>query len=72
MRITVRAKPGAKVERVEDVGPQECIVTVREPPREGRANTAIARALAEHFGIPQSHVRLVSGFASRQKVFDIS
>ena len=72
MRITVRAKPNAKEERVEEIGPQEFVIAVKEPPREGRANAAIARALAEHFGIPQSRVRLVSGFASRQKTFDIS
>ena len=72
MHIMVHAKPNAKEERVEGIGPQELTVAVKEPPREGRANVAIARALAEHFGLPQSHVRLVSGFASRQKVFDVS
>lgn len=71
MRITVRAKPSAKGERVEEVGPQEFIVAVKEPPREGKANVAIIRALAEHFSVPSSHVRLVSGFASRQKTFDV-
>jgi uncharacterized protein YggU (UPF0235/DUF167 family) len=71
MRITVCAKPNVKEERVEEISPQEFIVAVKEPPRDGRANAAIARALAEHFGIPQSRVRLVSGFASRQKVFDV-
>lgn len=72
MRIIVHAKPNAKEERVEEVGPQECIVAVKEPPREGRANAAIVRALAEHFGVTASRVRLVSGFASRQKAFDVS
>lgn len=71
MRITVRAKPSAKEERVEEVGPQEFIVAVKEPPREGKANAAIVRALAEHFDVPSSRVRLVAGFASRQKIFDI-
>ncbi|MBI4434440.1 DUF167 domain-containing protein [Candidatus Uhrbacteria bacterium] len=71
MRITIHAKPSAKIERIEEIGPQEFTVAVNEPPREGRANVAIARALAEHFGIPQSRVRLVSGFASRQKVFEV-
>lgn len=72
MRITVRAKPSAKEERVEEVGLQEFIVAVKEPPREGRANAAIIRALAEHFSVPSSRVRLVSGFTSRQKVFELS
>ncbi|MDO8622003.1 MAG: DUF167 domain-containing protein [bacterium] len=71
MRITVRAKPSAKIERIEEVGPQEFVVAVKEPPREGRANAAIARALAEHFGVSVSRVRLVTGFTSRQKAFDV-
>ena len=71
MRITVRARPGSKMERVEEIGPQEYVVAVREPPREGRANAAIARALAERFGMSVSRVRLVVGFASREKIFDV-
>jgi len=71
MRITVRAKPNAKEERVEEIGPQDFTVAVKEPPREGRANVAIARALAEHFSVRAAQVRLVAGFASRQKVFDV-
>lgn len=71
MRITVRAKPSAKEERVEEVGPQEFTVAVKEPPREGKANAAIIRALAEHFGVRVAQVRLVAGFASRQKIFDV-
>jgi len=72
MRITVHAKPSAKEERITSVGDAEFNVAVKEPPREGRANAAIARALAEHFGVAQSRVRLISGFASRTKTFDIS
>lgn len=71
VRITVHAKPNAKVERVEEIGPHEFVVAVKEPPREGRANAAIVRALAEHFGVPSFRVRLVSGFTSRQKAFDV-
>lgn len=71
MRISVRAKPNAKVERVEEVGLREFTVAVKEPPREGRANAAIVRALAEHFGVRVAQVRLVVGFTSRQKIFEI-
>lgn len=71
MRIVVHAKPNARGERVEEIGPQEFTVVVKEPPREGKANAAIIRALAEHFSVPSSRVRLVSGFTSRQKVFDV-
>ena len=72
MRITVHAKPNAKVERVEQIGEREFAVAVHEPPREGRANGAITRALAAHFGVATSCVRLVAGYAARQKIFEIA
>ena len=72
MRITVHAKPNAKEERVERLNDEEFIVAVKEPPREGRANAAIALALAEYFGVSASRVRLVAGFTVRQKAFDVS
>jgi len=57
MKIFVKAKPNAK--------------SVKEPPRQGRANAAIARALAEYFGVPLSSVRIISGFSSKQKIFEV-
>ncbi len=81
MKIFVKAKPLAKEERIEKIDPptpelrrageMHFIVAVKEPPKQGRANEAIARALAEHFGVVPSAVRLVSGFSSKQKVFEI-
>ena len=71
MRISVLAKPGAKEEGIRKVDENRFEVAVKEPPQQGRANKAIAKALAKHFGVPQGSVRLVSGFASRQKRFEI-
>jgi len=44
---------------------------VKAPAKEGRANWAVARALAEYFKIAPSRVELVSGFSSKEKVFEI-
>lgn len=71
MKIFVRAKPNAREEKVEQADETHFTVAVKEPPRNGEANVAIARALARHFTIPSLNVRLVSGFSSRQKVFEI-
>ncbi|KKU91075.1 MAG: hypothetical protein UY23_C0004G0020 [Candidatus Jorgensenbacteria bacterium GW2011_GWA1_48_11] len=71
MRISVQAKPNAKIEKIEKVSETEFLVSVKEPPKEGKANQAIGRTLAEYFQIPFSNVRLVSGFSSRQKTFEI-
>ena len=71
MKIYIQAKPGAKEEKVEPLGEGHLKVSVKEPPVGGAANRAIARAIAHYFNISPSSVRLVSGFSSRQKVFEV-
>jgi len=46
-------------------------VAIKEPPIQGKANAAIIKALAAHFNIPPSAVQLISGFSSKQKIFNI-
>lgn len=71
MKIFVKAKPNAKEEKVEKIGETDFVVSVKEPPVQGRANAAITRVLADYFGVPRFQVSLSSGFSSRQKVFEI-
>lgn len=71
MKINVKAKPEAREEKVEKVDETNFVVSVKEPPVQGRANSAIVRALADYFKVSNSQVRLISGFSSRQKVFEI-
>lgn len=71
MKIFVTAKPNVKQEKIEQLDKTHFIVAVKEPPVNGRANAAIIRELAEFFNISASSVQLVSGFSSKQKVFDI-
>lgn len=71
MKIFVKAKPNAKEEKVEKIDNDHFIVAVKEPSRKGMANLAICRALAEYFDAPISQSRLVSGFSSKQKIFEI-
>ncbi len=70
MRISVRARPNSREEKVEKVE-SEFIVSVKEPPIKGMANQAIIKVVAEYFGVPGSMVRIVSGHTSRQKVVEI-
>jgi hypothetical protein len=71
--VSVRVKPGSRkgplVERGDD---GTLTVYVREPAVDGKANTAVIRLLAEHFGVPPSRVELVSGGTARQKRFRIA
>jgi len=70
MKIQVKVKPSSKTEELSREG-HSFIVKVKEPPKEGKANQAVIRLLAEHFGVPQSQVRILSGFRSRNKVIEV-
>jgi len=71
MKIRVKLKPSSKTEEVSQEG-DSFIVKVKEPPKEGKANQAVIKLLAEHFGVPQSQVRILSGFRSRNKVIEVA
>ena len=70
MKIAVRVKPRSRVEEVPGEG-DSYVVRVKEPPVEGRANRAVLRLLASHLGVPESRLRIVSGFSSRNKVIEV-
>ncbi len=44
---------------------------VAELPDGGRANAAVESLLAEIVGAPRHHVRVISGYESRQKIVEI-
>jgi len=71
MKIIVFAKPNSAQEKIEKTSENEYRVWVKEPPRNGKANRAIIRALAEYFTVAPSQIILVSGFFSKNKIFDI-
>jgi hypothetical protein len=82
MKIFVKAKPRAKEEKVEQTDPpspkgfgrtgdMHFVVSVKEPALQGKVNRAITKALAQQFNVSLSRVELVSGYSSRQKVFEI-
>ena len=71
MRILISAKPKSKQEYVKKVGEASFKVAVKEVAEKGKANQAIIKALAEFFDVPISSVILVSGQASRKKVFEV-
>ena len=83
MKILVKARAGAKIEKIERIdqpnlnfdNERESMpiykVWVREPAVDGKANKAIQKALAEHFHIAPSLVTLMSGQISKQKIFQI-
>jgi uncharacterized protein (TIGR00251 family) len=71
MKIRVKVKPGSKTEELGGEG-DSFIVKIKEPPREGKANQAVIKLLAEHFSVPKSRVRILSGLKSKNKVIEVT
>ena len=67
--LRVRAKPGARVDRVAGVRGDSLLVEVRAAPERGRANEAVTRILAESLGLRASGIVLKSGAAAPRKLF---
>jgi uncharacterized protein YggU (UPF0235/DUF167 family) len=72
MMISVRVKPGSRRGPLVETGADDAL-TVYVPERavDGKANDAVTRLLAEHFGVPRSRVELVSGATARIKRFRV-
>jgi uncharacterized protein (TIGR00251 family) len=70
VKIKVRVLPNSKVEEVVKEG-DLFLVRVKEPAKEGRANKALIKLLAQHFGVPQRQVSISSGLSSRNKIVQI-
>ena len=71
MKLFITAKTRARKAHIEEIDPIHLIVSVKEAPIEGKANAAIVKLLARHFGVPQSNVRIIAGLQSKEKVIDI-
>jgi uncharacterized protein (TIGR00251 family) len=71
VKIRVRVTPNSKIEEVVKEG-DTFLVRVREPAKEGKANRAVIKLLADYFGVPQRQIAISSGFSSRNKVIDIT
>jgi uncharacterized protein (TIGR00251 family) len=70
LKIRAKVIPNSKVEGVVREG-GGFVVRVKEPAREGRANRAVIKLLAGHFGVSQRQVVISSGFGSRNKVIEV-
>lgn len=71
MKIFVKVKPGSGKNKIEKIGENRYLISVKEPAAEGRANQAAVRALAKYFSVSVAQVVIIKGHASRQKVVEI-
>lgn len=71
MKIQVVVKPNSRREGVEPLADGSLRVSVNARPKDGEANDAVTRALAQHFGVAPSRVVLKLGRTAKKKVFEI-
>lgn len=75
MKITVHVKPGSRKESIEWVenlfSEKTLVVKIREKPVDGEANRGLIEALADFFDVPKSHIHILHGHTSREKVVEI-
>lgn len=64
-------KPKSKAQEVSQEE-DSFVVKVNEPPRDGRANQAVLKSLAENLGVSQSQDRILSGLNSRNRTVEIA
>ena len=72
MKVSVVVKPGSKKGPLVIAAPFDgLVVYLREKAHDGEANEALAKVLADYFGVSKSCVVIVRGQKSHQKVVEI-
>ncbi len=72
MQVKVRVRTGAKEEEIAILPDGRLEVTVREKPKEGRANERVIELVARHFKVPATSVRILRGRTTASKLLAIS
>lgn len=70
--LSVRIQPRASKNEIVTMESGGLKVRLTAPPVDGAANEALVKFLAATLSIPRSHVEIVSGHTSREKIVRIS
>jgi uncharacterized protein YggU (UPF0235/DUF167 family) len=71
MKINIHIKPNSKKGPLVEVGDDGLIVYVREVAVDNRANEALVKLLAKHYGVPKTRIKIIRGHTSRRKAVEI-
>lgn len=72
MKYTVFVKPGSRKGPLVEIDNEgQCVVYLRERAVDGKANQALVKLLADHFGVSKGSIKIVHGHASRHKILEI-
>lgn len=69
--LHLHVQPGAKKSEIAGRHGDALKIRIAAPPREGEANAALIRFVAELFSVPHRRIALESGAGSRQKTIRV-
>jgi uncharacterized protein (TIGR00251 family) len=72
MRISIRVKPNAKKNAVEQLEPGHFRVSVTAPPVDNKANEKVIELLAFFFRKPKRAFTMLRGASGKEKVVEIA
>ena len=70
MRLFLKVIPAARRNEFKQEG-ESIKIYLNAPAVEGKANAALVKFLAEHYGVKSSQIEIIKGLKSRQKVINI-
>ena len=71
MKITVKVKLRSKVPKIQKMDDGSFLIAVAAIPKEGEANRAVIKTLAEYFDVAPSRISIISGQTSRTNIIEI-
>lgn len=71
MKISVKAHPKSKQQKIVRMDETHWEVWVSAAPDKDKANKAIIEAVSTELGIAKSNIRIVSGMTSKNKTIEI-
>jgi len=71
MKVNVKVKPAARENSVVERS-GELIVSTTAHAHGGKANDAVCRLVADHFGVSARRISIIQGRTSRRKVIEIA
>lgn len=70
-KILIKVKPGSKSDELEQLADGSWVARVKAQPVENRANEALCKLVATHFGVKKSQVSIKTGRSGRTKLVQI-
>ncbi len=70
MRLSLKVIPASKRNELKEEG-DTVKVYLNAPAVEGKANAALVKFLAGHYGVKISQIEIIKGLKSRQKIINI-